>query len=544
MKDTPFNIPKPENEMVKNYAPGSTEKSSLKTKITELKSTKIEIPVIIGGQEIRTGNTGTCIIPHDHKNVLGIFHKAGEKEIQLAIESAMESWNWWSKTPLEERATIFIKMADLLADLWRDTINASTMLNMSKNAFQAEIDAACELIDFWRFNAWFAQELYDQQPMYSPDGMKNFTEHRPLEGFVFAVTPFNFTSIAANLPSAPVLMGNVALWKPASSTVYPAYFLMTLFKEAGLPDGVINFIPGNGSVVGPQVMNHPDLAGVHFTGSTSVFQNMWKTVGENIRNYKSYPRIVGETGGKNFCIAHESAHIDGLVTSMVRGAFEFQGQKCSALSRAYIPSKIWDEVKEKYIAEVNTIKMGDPEDFTHFVNAVIDKSAFDAISGYIDYAKDSGDAEILTGGGYDDSIGFFIEPTTILTTNPQFKTMKEEIFGPVLTIYVYDPKDWNETLKLVDFTSPYALTGAVFADDPEIVNEVKQILSHSAGNFYINDKPTGAVVGQQPFGGSRASGTNDKAGSIFNLIRWVSQRTIKETFEPPTDYRYPFMQDS
>ncbi|MDP7608453.1 MAG: L-glutamate gamma-semialdehyde dehydrogenase [Candidatus Marinimicrobia bacterium] len=543
MKDTPFNIPKPKNETIKNYAPGSPEKSSLKTKITELKSTKVEIPVIIGGQEIKTGNVGTCIIPHDHKHVLGIFHKAGEKEIQLAIESAMDSWNWWSKTPLEERATIFLKMADLLANSWRDTINAATILNMSKNAFQAEIDAACELIDFWRFNAWFAQELYQQQPMYSPDGMKNSTEHRPLEGFVFAVTPFNFTSIAANLPSAPALMGNVALWKPASSTVYPAYFIMKLFKEAGLPDGVINFIPGDGSVVGPQVMNDPDLAGVHFTGSTSVFQNMWKTVGENIQKYKSYPRIVGETGGKDFCIAHESANIDGLVTAMVRGAFEFQGQKCSALSRAYIPLTIWDEVKAKFIKEVKTIKMGDPEDFTHYVNAVIDNSAFDFISGYIDYAKNSDDAQILTGGNYDDSIGYFIEPTTILTTNPQFKTMKEEIFGPVLTIFVYDPKDWGDTLKLVDSTSPYALTGAVFSDEPAIVNEVKQTLSHSAGNFYINDKPTGAVVGQQPFGGSRASGTNDKAGSIFNLIRWVSQRTIKETFEPPTDYRYPFMEE-
>ena len=544
MTDIPFNIPKPENEPVKNYAPNSPEKKSLKTKISKLKSTQIEIPVIIGGEEIKTGNTSTCVVPHDHQHVLGTFHKAGEEEIQLAIDSALNAWKTWSKTSLEERAKIFLKMADLLAGSWRDTINAATMLNMSKNAFQAEIDAACELIDFWRFNAWFAQELYQHQPMYSPDGMKNTTEHRPLEGFVFAVTPFNFTSIAGNLPTAPVLMGNVALWKPASSTVYPAYFLMKLFKEAGLPDGVINFIPGNGSVVGPQVMNHPDLAGVHFTGSTIVFQNMWKTVGKNIQKYKSYPRIVGETGGKDFCIAHESANIDGLVTAMVRGAFEFQGQKCSALSRAYIPSTIWDEVKTKYILEVNTIKMGDPEDFTHFMNAVIDKTAFESISKYIDYAKNSNDAEILTGGGYNDSKGYFIEPTTILTIDPYFKTMEEEIFGPVLTIYIYEPKDWNETLKLVDSTSPYALTGAVFAQNKVVVDEVKQVLSHSAGNFYINDIPTGAVVGQQPFGGSRASGTNDKAGSIFNLIRWVSQRTMKETFEPPTDYRYPFMKDS
>jgi len=543
MNDTPYNIPKPENEQIKSYAPGSPEKISLKAKITELKSTHIEIPIIIGGEEIKTGNTGNCVIPHNHQHILGTFHKAGEKEIQLAIESALETWKWWSKTPLEKRAKIFLKMADLLADSWRDTINAATILNMSKNAFQAEIDAACELIDFWKFNAWFAQELYQQQPMYSPDGMKNSTEHRPLEGFVFAVTPFNFTSIAANLPSAPALMGNVALWKPASSTVYPAYFLMKLFKEAGLPDGVINFIPGDGSVVGPSVMNHPDLAGVHFTGSTAVFQNMWKTVGENISKYKSYPRIVGETGGKDFCIAHESAHIDGLVTSMVRGAFEFQGQKCSALSRIYIPSTIWKEVKEKFTAEVKTVNMGDPEDFTHFVNAVIDKSAFDSITRYIDHAKHSDEAEILVGGNYDDSVGYFIEPTAILTTNPIYKTMEEEIFGPVLTIYVYNPEDWDETLKLVDSTSPYALTGAVFASEPSVINEVKQKLCHSAGNFYINDKPTGAVVGQQPFGGSRASGTNDKAGSIFNLIRWVSQRTIKETFEPPSDYRYPFMDE-
>ncbi len=543
MNDTPYNIPKPENEQIKSYEPGSPEKISLKAKITELKSTHIEIPIIIGGEEIKTGNTGDCVIPHNHQHVLGTFHKAGEKEIQLAIDSSLETWKWWSKTSLEKRAKIFLKMAELLADSWRDTINAATILNMSKNAFQAEIDAACELIDFWKFNAWFAQELYQQQPMYSPDGMKNSTEHRPLEGFVFAVTPFNFTSIAANLPSAPALMGNVALWKPASSTVYPAYFLMKLFKEAGLPNGVINFIPGDGSVVGPSVMNHSDLAGIHFTGSTAVFQNMWKTVGENISKYRSYPRIVGETGGKDFCIAHESAHIDGLVTSMVRGAFEFQGQKCSALSRIYIPSTIWKEVKEKFTAEVKTVNMGDPEDFTHFVNAVIDKSAFDSITRYIDHAKDSDEAEILVGGNYDDSVGYFIEPTAIITTNPIYKTMEEEIFGPVLTIYVYNPEKWDETLELVDSTSPYALTGAVFASDPIVINEVKQKLCHSAGNFYINDKPTGAVVGQQPFGGSRASGTNDKAGSIFNLIRWVSQRTIKETFEPPSDYRYPFMDE-
>jgi len=536
-------IPDPTNEPIRSYAPGSPERESLKRKLEELKSTQVEIPLIIGGKEIKTGVTGTCVMPHNHKHVLATYHKAGEKEVKMAIESALDAWKEWSSQSLEYRAKIFLKMAKLLAGPYRDVINAATMLNMSKNAFQAEIDSACELIDFWNFNAWFAQELYKHQPMYSPDGIKNTTEHRALEGFVFAVTPFNFTSIAGNLPTAPALMGNVALWKPASSAVYPAYFLMKLFKEAGLPDGVINFIPGPGSTVGPMVMRHPALAGVHFTGSTAVFQNMWTTVGNNIENYISYPRIVGETGGKDFCIAHKTADVDGLATAMVRGAFEFQGQKCSALSRAYIPNTIWDGVKTKYLSEVATIKMGDPEDFTNFVNAVIDKSAFDTITGYIDYVKNADDAEIISGGKYDDSTGYFIEPTTVVTTDPNFKTMEEEIFGPVLTIYIYDPKDWDKTLKLVDSTSPYALTGAVFAKDREAIRQASKALNHSAGNFYINDKPTGAVVGQQPFGGGRASGTNDKAGSMFNLVRWVSQRTIKETYEPPKDYRYPFMEE-
>ena len=536
-------IPDPINEPIRSYAPSSPEREALKRKLEELKSTQVEIPLIIGGKEIKTGVTGTCVMPHNHKHVLATYHKAGEKEVKMAIESALDAWKEWSSQSLEYRAEIFLKMAKLLAGPYRDVINASTMLNMSKNAYQAEIDSACELIDFWNFNAWFAQELYKHQPMYSPDGMKNSTEHRALEGFVFAVTPFNFTSIAGNLPTAPALMGNVALWKPASSAVYPAYFLMKLFKEAGLPDGVINFIPGSGSTVGPMVMGHPALAGVHFTGSTAVFQNMWTTVGNNIENYISYPRIVGETGGKDFCIAHKTADVDGLATAMVRGAFEFQGQKCSALSRAYIPNTIWDGVKTKYLSQVATIKMGDPEDFTNFMNAVIDKSSFDTISGYIDYVKNAEDAEIISGGKYDDSTGYFIEPTTVVTTDPNFKTMEEEIFGPILTIYIYDPKDWDKTLKLVDSTSPYALTGAVFAKDREAIRQASKALNHSAGNFYINDKPTGAVVGQQPFGGGRASGTNDKAGSMFNLVRWVSQRTIKETYEPPKDYRYPFMEE-
>ena len=538
-----FTIPIPVNEPIKDYGPGSPEKASLQAKVDELSSQVIDIPLVIGGEEIRTGNTAQCIMPHDHEHVLANFHQASEKEVEMAINASQEAWQSWSKKPLEERAEIYVKIADLLAGPWRDTINAATMLNMSKNVFQAEIDSACEMIDFFRFNPWYAQELASHQPMYSPEPTKNSVELRPLEGFVFAVSPFNFTSIGGNLPSAPALMGNVALWKPASSAVYPAHFIMQLFKEAGLPDGVINFIPGRGSQVGPNVMNSPLLAGVHFTGSTAVFQGMWKHIGENIQNYKTYPRIVGETGGKDFCLAHESVNKDALVTAMVRGAFEYQGQKCSAMSRAYIPTTIWDDVKEKYLAEVDSIKMGDPKDFTNFMNAVIDRSAFESISEFIDFAKNADDAEILTGGGYDDSKGFFIEPTTILTDNPKFRTMCEEIFGPVLTIYLYDPNNWKETLTLVDTTSDYALTGCVMGEDMEAVQEAKDALTHSAGNFYINDKPTGAVVGQQPFGGSRASGTNDKAGSMFNLVRWVSQRTIKENFAPPTDYRYPFMDE-
>ena len=538
------NIPKPVNEPIRNYEPGSSEKASLKETLAELSQKEIEIPLIIGGKEVRTGDTANCIMPHNHGHVLATFHQAGEKEVLEAIESAQAAWKQWSITPLQERAAIFLKMAELLTGPYRDIINAATMLNMSKNVFQAEIDAACELIDFWNFNCWFAQELYNHQPMYSPEPTKNSMEHRPLEGFVFAVTPFNFTSIAANLPSAPALMGNVAIWKPASSAVYPAYFIMQLFKEAGLPDGVINFIPGRGSVVGPLVMDHPNLAGVHFTGSTSVFQNMWEHIGGNIKQYASYPRIVGETGGKDFCIAHESVNQDALVTAMVRGAFEFQGQKCSAMSRAYIPSTIWPEIEENLLKEMATITMGDPSDFSNFVNAVIDKNSFDSIKDFIDDASNSDDAEIIFGGNCDDSVGYFIEPTIILTKDPKFRTMCEEIFGPVLTIYLYDPSEWKETLEVVDSTSPYALTGCVMANDKRAIEEASSALRHAAGNFYINDKPTGAVVGQQPFGGSRASGTNDKAGSMFNLARWVSQRTVKENFDPPTDYRYPFLEEN
>ena len=542
MKELDFTIREAVNEPIKEYRSNSPEKLSLKNKINELKSEVFDIPIIINGQEIRTGETGECVMPHNHKHVLAKYHKAGEKEVKMAIDNLLETWKTWSNTSLKNRIEIFQNMADLLQGPYRDLINASTMLGQSKNAFQAEIDSACELIDFFNFNCEYLYNIHKQQPKFSPDGMKNSTEYRSLEGFVFAVTPFNFTSIAANLSCAPALLGNVALFKPASSCVYSGYFLMKLFKEAGLPDGVINFVPGSGSKIGKQVLDHPDLAGIHFTGSTAVFQTMWSTVGNNIKKYKSYPRIVGETGGKDFILAHKSSNKDGLRTAMVRGAFEYQGQKCSAASRCYIPKKIWKDIKDSYVEDVNSIKMGDVEDFTNFMNAVIDEASFNNIASYIEYAKKAPDAEIITGGGYDKSKGYFVEPTTILTTNPHFKSMEEEIFGPVLTIYVYD-ESWEDVCKLVDSTSPYALTGAIFADDEEALRKGKDLLKHSAGNFYINDKPTGAVVGQQPFGGSRASGTNDKAGAPANLLRWTSQRTVKQTFDPPTDYKYPFMEE-
>jgi len=531
------------NEPINSYEPGSNERKTLQAKYDEMASSSIEIPLLIGGQEIKTLEQGKCVMPHDHKHIIGNFHMAGEKEVQLSIDNSMETWNSWSKVTLEERTTIFRKAAELLKGPWRDTINAATMLNQSKNAFQAEIDAACELIDFFNFNCQFAEDIYYNQPLISPKGVKNSLEYRPLEGFVFAITPFNFTSIAGNLPCAPVLMGNVAIWKPASSAVLPCYYIMEMLKEAGLPDGVINFLPGSGSKVGDPVLTDSNLAGVHFTGSTQTFQHIWKTIGKNIDRYKTYPRIVGETGGKDFCLAHESVDIAKLATAMIRGAFEFQGQKCSAMSRAYIPNTIWDELKNLYLAELGTVKIGTPRDFTNFMNAVIDKRAFDSIVGYINYAKTSNDAEILSGGTYDDETGYFIEPTTILTSDPHFKTMEEEIFGPVLTIFLYEPSDWEQTIELVDSTSPYALTGCVMGSNESAIEQAKDRLTHSAGNFYINDKPTGAVVGQQPFGGSRASGTNDKAGSVLNLQRWISIRTVKETFDTPTNYRYPFLQE-
>ena len=530
------------NEPIKSYQAGSEERISLQKKYDELSANKIEIPIIINGERIKTGDIGKCVMPHDHQKVLATYHKASDKVVRQTIESSLNAWTEWSKTDLEYRTNIFRKAGSLLAGKWRDTINAATMLNQSKNAFQAEIDSACELIDFFNFNANYAENIHNKQNLISPNGMKNSLEYRPLEGFIFAITPFNFTSIAGNLPTAPVVMGNVSIWKPASSAVLACYYLMEMLQEAGLPDGVINFLPGSGSSIGDPILNHPSLAGVHFTGSTNTFNHIWKTIGTNISQYKTYPRIVGETGGKDYCLAHKSCDIDVLVTAMVRGAFEYQGQKCSAMSRAYIPSTIWSKVKDKFILEVETIKIGSPRDFSNFMNAVIDKSAFDTISSYVDYAKDHKDAEIISGGRYDDSKGYFIEPTTILTTDPYFKTMTEEIFGPVLTIYLYDPEKWNETIQLVESTSDYGLTGCIIANDNEKIIQATKELVHSAGNFYINDKPTGAVVGQQPFGGSRASGTNDKAGSELNLLRWVSVRTIKENFEPPKDYRYPFLE--
>jgi 1-pyrroline-5-carboxylate dehydrogenase len=541
MSNAYFKVPEPINEPVKSYVPGSPEREALTKRISELKSQQIEVPLIIGGEEVKTGNTQEMIIPHNKKHILGVYHKASKKEVEMAIEAALEARKEWANMPWEQRVSIFLKMADLLAGPWRSTLNGATMLGQSKTAHQAEIDSACELIDFWRFNSYYMAQLMADQP-YSPPGMWNRVEYRALEGFVFAVTPFNFTSIAGNLPTAPALVGNVALWKPASSAVYSAYWLMKLFEEAGLPKGVINFVPGSGGQVGNPVMESPHLAGIHFTGSTAVFQGMWKTIGNNISKMKYYPRIVGETGGKDFIFAHNSADVDALVVATLRGAFEYQGQKCSAASRMYVPKSRWDEFKEKYVAEVNKIKMGDIEDFTNFMGAVIDDAAFKSITEYIDYAKDSKDAEIITGGNYDDSKGYFIEPTTIVTTDPKFKTMQEEIFGPVLTIYVYEDDKFDEALDLCDTTSPYALTGAIWAKDRYALIKMSDKLRNAAGNFYINDKPTAAVVGQQPFGGGRASGTNDKAGSAMNLLRWMSVRTMKETFDPPKDWKYPFMQ--
>lgn len=533
--------PRPVNEPIYSYAPGTNERTLLKRALEQMGKEPIEIPAIIDGEEYRTGQTGNVVMPHDHKKVMASYHQAGRDEVHAAIEAAVNAQKHWRKLRWEERCAIFLKAADLLAHKYRYQINAGSMLSAGKTVYQAEIDAACELIDFLRFNVYFAEKIYSTQPD-STAGVWNFVQHRPLEGFVFAVTPFNFTAIAGNLPTAPAIMGNTVVWKPASSLVYTPYLFMKILEEAGLPPGVINFVPGTGSAVGEICLANPNLAGVHFTGSTAVFQQMWKTIGNNIARYRSYPRIVGETGGKDFVFAHASADPKELVTALVRGAFEYQGQKCSAASRAYIPASLWAEVEPLLRAELESIKMGPTTDFNNFVSAVIDRKAFETIREYIAFAKADSGGEIIIGGGCDDSVGYFIEPTVILAGEPQFRTMVEEIFGPVLTVFVYADKDYEQTLEICDTTSMYGLTGAIFSRDRMATSIALDKLEHSAGNFYINDKPTGAVVGQQPFGGGRASGTNDKAGAMTNLLRWVSPRTVKETFVPPTQYDYPFME--
>ncbi len=538
-----FKVPVPTNEPIYSFAPGSPERAKLKLALDELAAKKIEIPLIIGGMEVRTGRLGQVVMPHNHKHVLAEYHMAGESEIKRAIEVAMEAKPAWEALRWEERTAIFLKAAELLSGKYRYQMLAASMLSTSKSAYQAEIDAACELIDFLRFNVGYAEQIYAEQPPISPKGIWNSLQQRPLEGFVLAVTPFNFTAIAGNLPTAPAIMGNTVLLKPASSCVYTPYLFMQILKEAGLPDGVINFIPGSGAQIGGLCLPHRDLGGVHFTGSTKVFHGMWKTIGENIAGYKSYPRIVGETGGKDFIFAHKSADLRKLATGIIRGAFEFQGQKCSAASRSYVPESLWPALRKELEQEIEKIKMGSPTDFRNFFNAVIDQASFDSISEFINYAADSADAEVIIGGGCDDSVGYFVEPTVILAKDPHFRTMEEEIFGPVMTIYVYPDEQYEETLELCDQTSPYALTGAIFASERSAVSLALTKLENAAGNFYINDKPTGAVVGQQPFGGARASGTNDKAGARLNLLRWVSPRTIKETFDAPESFEYPFMDE-
>ncbi len=533
-----FTTPTPINEPIKSYAPGSPERAELKQRIESMRGEVLDLPLVIGGKEIRTGKTEVCVEPHDHGHVLARYHKGGPREIELAIAAANDAWKSWSELPFEARASIFLKAAELLAGPWRATVNAATMLGQSKTVFQAEIDSACELIDFWRFNARFLEELYREQPLSAP-GVWNRMEYRPLEGFVVAITPFNFTSIAGNLPTAPALCGNTCLWKPASSAIYSAWYLMQLLVEAGLPPGVVNFVPCSGNDISKVALTHPDLAGVHFTGSTAVFNGIWRTVGENLEKYGGYPRLVGETGGKDFVFAHPSADVTALTVALVRGAFEYQGQKCSAASRAYVPQSLWPQLKERLVVEVHALKMGDPKDFTCFLGAVIDRGSFEKIQGYIDGARSSPDAEILVGGKCDGSKGWFIEPTVIVAKSPKFVTMREEIFGPVLTIWVYPDGELDDALTHCDEDSPYGLTGAIFGRDRAALELMATRLRHAAGNFYVNDKPTGAVVGQQPFGGARASGTNDKAGSWLNLMRWLSPRTIKETFVPPTDWRYP-----
>ena len=541
MSNAFFQVPVAKNEPVRAYAPGSSERSSLLEKYKDLyNQSPIDIPMYIGGEEIRTNNKRKLSPPHDHEKVLGHYNYGDAGHVQKAIEAALKAKSDWANLPWHERAAIFLKAADLLAGPFRDKMNAATMLAQSKNVFQTEIDAACELIDFFRFNVQYMTQIYKEQPESLP-GMWNRLEYRPIEGFVFALTPFNFTSIAANLCAAPAMMGNVIVWKPAESQIYSAQVIMELFKAAGVPDGVINMVTVSGQIAGEEIFKHKDFAGLHFTGSTTVFKQLWKDIASNIDSYRTYPRIVGETGGKDFVMVHKSANPAEVATALSRGAFEFQGQKCSAASRAYVPSNLWPEVKRILVEQVSSFKMGSPDDTSNFVNAVIDERAFDKIAGFIDFAKSQSDAEIITGGNYDKSKGYFIEPTTVVTTNPSFRTICEEIFGPVLTIYVYEEDQFEQTLDILDKTSDYALTGSIISNDRYAIQVATKKLENAAGNFYINDKPTGAVVGQQPFGGARGSGTNDKAGAMMNLLRWTSARTIKETFVPPTDYRYPFL---
>jgi 1-pyrroline-5-carboxylate dehydrogenase len=531
-------VPPAVNEPVKSYAPGSPEKVELKARLASMAKERVDIPLIIGGEEIRTGELAQSVMPHDHKHVLADWHRATPAHVEQAIAAARTAGLDWSQWAWEDRAAVFLRAAELLTTTWRQTINAATMLGQSKTAFQAEIDAACELIDFWRFNAEFAQQIYDEQPL-SNNMMWNQLDYRPLEGFVYAVTPFNFTSIAGNLPTAPALMGNTVVWKPAATAMLSAYYLMKLLEEAGLPPGVINLVSGDPVAISRVALGHRDLAGVHFTGSTGVFNTMWQTIGADMATYASYPRIVGETGGKDFIVAHPSADVKALAVAIVRGGFEYQGQKCSAASRVYVPRSLWGELKDRCVAMIEEIKVGDVTDFRNFMGAVIDQKSFTKISGYIDDAKRN--ATIVAGGTVAGETGYFVHPTLVETKDPSYRLLCEEIFGPVVTVYVYDDAKWSETLRIIDTTSPYALTGAVFANDRSAVREAMMTLRNAAGNFYVNDKPTGAVVGQQPFGGARGSGTNDKAGSKLNLVRWVSARSVKETFSPPTDFRYPFM---
>jgi 1-pyrroline-5-carboxylate dehydrogenase len=523
-----------------DYAPRTPERGRLIAALNEHAQQQIEIPLIIGGKEVRTGKIGQAVMPHDHGHILATYHKAGEVEVRRAIKAARDAWQDWSRLRWEARAAVLLKAADILTCRRRTEMNAVAMLDLSKTVHQSEIDMVAELADFWRYNPYYMMQLMEPQPRNAPS-VWNMTEQRALEGFVFAVTPFNFASIAGNLPTAPAMMGNVVLWKPASSAVYSGYHIMRLLQDAGMPPGVINFLPGDGAEVGDAVLSHPDLAGVHFTGSTGTFRHIWHTVGNNVGDYRSYPRIVGETGGKDFVVAHASADVPALVTALLRGAFEYQGQKCSAASRAYIPDRLWPNVRDRLLQEMSSVQVGDVRDLGNFMGAVIDRGAYNRIVEYIELARSSPETEILAGGRYDDQVGYFVQPTVVLTQKPRHRLMEEEIFGPVLTIYVYPEEEWEATLQLVDTTSPYGLTGAVFAQDRLAAQRALEVLRHAAGNFYINDKPTGAVVGLQPFGGSRASGTNDKAGSPLNLERWVTPRTIKENFCPPTDYRYPYM---